>query len=73
MGAYAWCYYTDDGKQYWTEAFKMSATDFARIISGIMGIDVHPGDLATLNQKDVKSRQRWQDEKFIHIDKRSSY
>lgn len=68
MGAYAWCYYTNDGRQYWTEAFKMRATDFAIIVSGILGIEVLPKDLASLTSKDVRMKQKYNDKNFIRVD-----
>lgn len=69
MGAYAWCYYTNEGREYWTEAFKMSATDFAIKVSGILHKDICSQDLAALNQKDVQRKKKYPDEKFIHVDR----
>jgi len=68
MGTYAWSYNTNDGREYWAEAFNMSATDFARRVSGILDKDIHPQDLAALRQKDVQRKKKHPDKKFIHVD-----
>lgn len=59
MGAYAWYYYAGTGTYYWTEAFNMSTTQFAREISGLVGKSLGPSDISEARSRsDLDSVKR---------------
>lgn len=59
MGSVAWYYNAGQGLYYWTEAYKMSATQFAREVSDMLGTDITAGDIsAASRQSEVDAMKR---------------
>lgn len=46
MGSYAWYYHSDGYTYYWTEAYNMSATQFAREVSRMTGNSLSASDIS---------------------------
>ena len=54
MGSYAWYYHADGRTYYWTESYKMSATQFAREVSRMTGKSLTASDIsAACREADV--------------------
>lgn len=59
MGSYAWYYHGDNRTYYWTESYNMSATQFAREVSRMIGKSLSASDIsAASRQADIDRIKR---------------
>ncbi len=64
----AWLYNAGNRVYYWTESYTMSATQFAREVSGYIGKAISASDISACSrQSDLDSKRRIALQ-FIHID-----
>ena len=59
MSSYAWYYNAGNGIYYWTNSYDMSASQFAREVSSIVGRSLSASDVsAASGQSDLNSVER---------------
>lgn len=67
MGAFAWYYNAGQGTYYWTEAYNMSASNFAQKVSVLVKQPISAADTSSATKSNFEAMKK-RATNTIHID-----